>query len=367
MKGPQKKSKLVTILVMFGLIFSMLPYTTAYGQNPSGTNIADASAKATPGPGGGSKAYIPLIIARAISSPAENPTQPTEPNPTTVPTNEPGRTPTAEPTRNPGSYPTSQPTSRPTATPTKNPTAVPTSTSVPTTPPPSSNPMPNGVPGSWKLIFDDEFNGSSLDSSKWITGFPWGQTSTTTPLLYYRPENVVVSNGTVKLIAKKEAYQGKSYTSGIITTSGKFTHQYGFMEARLKVPAGQGMWPAFWNLPPGGKWPPEIDMMEILGHDTTNVELHYHYGSGSDFGGHYRGPDFAAGFHTFAVDWEPDAITWYVDGVQRNKFTNTSSISAEKMYLIFNLQVGGSWPGNPDSSTPFPSQYEIDYVRVWQK
>lgn len=258
--------------------------------------------------------------------------------------------------------PTAAPTQPPAPTPTQPPAPAPTAT-----PPPSTQPMPVGVSGSWKLIFDDEFNGSSLDGSKWITGFPWGQTSTTTPLLYYRPENVVVSNGTVKLIAKKESYQGKTYTSGIITTSGKFTHKYGFMEARLKVPAGQGLWPAFWNLPPDGKWPPEIDMMEILGNAPSTVHLHYHYGSGSDFGTSYTGPNFSTGFHTFAVDWEPDAITWYVDGVQRNKFTNTSAIAAEQMYLLLNLQVGGSWPGDPNSSTPFPSQYEIDYVRVWQK
>ncbi len=127
----------------------------------------------------------------------------------------------------------------------------------------------------------------------------------------------------------------------------------------------------FWTLPPEGKWPPEIDAMEILGHDTVTTHMTYHWagssGGDSQSGGTYTGPDFAAGFHVFAVSWEPGAIRWYVDGVERRAaFTDTSAIAAEPMYLLLNLQVGGSWPGSPDSTTSVPADYVIDYVRVWQ-
>ena len=239
--------------------------------------------------------------------------------------------------------------------------------SSPPPPPASGELLPNGVPGSWKLIFQDEFDGSELDGSKWITAFPWGRTSTTTPRMIYRPENVLVSGGTARLVAKKEAFNGYPYTSGIITTSGKFTLQYGFIEMRARVPGGKGLWPAFWTLPPNGKWPPEIDIMEILGHRTETVHLHYHFSRRGDFGTQHTGPDFTEDWHTFAVSWQPDSITWYVDGVEQNRLANPAIIAAEPMYLVANLQVGGSWPGNPDATTPFPATYEIDYIRAWQE
>jgi beta-glucanase (GH16 family) len=225
--------------------------------------------------------------------------------------------------------------------------------------------QPNGVAGDWKLLFDDEFEGTSLDSSHWITAFPWGRTSTTTPQLIYRSKNVTVSDGTLQLIAQKQSYQGYPFTSGIVTTSGKFSYRYGLVEIRARVPAGRGLWPAFWSLPASGDSSPEIDTMEIVGNRTSTAQLHYHYGNEIDVGSAYHGPDFSADWHSYAVDWEPDAITWYVDGVQQNQFTDQSAIATQPMYLIANLQVGG-WPGTPDSSTPFPATYAIDYVRVWQ-
>lgn len=242
-------------------------------------------------------------------------------------------------------------------------------------------PGPVGQAGNWTLVFDDEFDGASLNSSKWVTGFPWCSssscTSTTTPQLVYLPRNVVVSNGTLKLRAKRESVSGYPYTSGMITTAGfsgtgsyKFQVKYGYMEIRAKVPKGQGLWPAFWALPPDGRWPPEIDVMEVLGNDPWTAHLHYHYlnssGSHVDSGGAYSGPDLSAGFHTYAVSWQPNAIRWYIDGVERRAaFTSSSYIASMQMYLILNLQVGGSWPGSPTSATPFPADFEVDYVRVW--
>ncbi len=237
----------------------------------------------------------------------------------------------------------------------------------------------------WALLFSDEFNGNSLDTTKWVTGFPWcGRadcTSTTTPELLYLPQNVIVSDGTLKLRAKREWVKGSDgrsypYSSGIVTTSSfkdggayKFLFKYGYIEMRAKMPKGQGMWPAFWTLPPDGRWPPEIDVVEVLGDDPSTVHLFYHYDPGSGHaanGGQFSAFDTSAGFHTYAVSWQPDAIRWYVDGVERRAaFTDTWDIAAEQMYLILNLQVGGAWPGSPDGSTPFPGDFEIDYVRVW--
>ncbi len=107
--------------------------------------------------------------------------------------------------------------------------------------------------------------------------------------------------------------------------------------------------------------------MEILG-DTTNVQhMNYHY-SGGDAGATWTSPDdFSANYHIFGVDWEPGAITWYVDGVERYRFTNTAYISNEPMYVLLNLAVGGDWPGSPDASTVFPNYFDVDYVRIWQK
>ncbi len=235
----------------------------------------------------------------------------------------------------------------------------------PTAAPTNGDLQPSGVPGNWRIIFHDEFEGSTLDSSVWNTAFPWGSTSTTTPSLIYRPQNVAVADGALQLTAHKETTLGYPYTSGIVTTYKKFSYQYGFLEIRALVPGGRGLWPAFWSLPVNGQTTPEIDTMEILGGSPTSAQLHYHYGQGIDSGAEASGPDFTAGWHTFAVDWEPDAITWYIDVVQQNTFTKKSAIAALPMYLIANLQVGG-WPGRPDSTTPFPATYQIDYVRIWQ-
>ena len=145
---------------------------------------------------------------------------------------------------------------------------------------------------------------------------------------------------------------------------------YGYMEMRAKLPQGQGLWPAFWTLPAAGKWPPEIDAMEYLGNDPTSVHLHYHYatisGATTDFGTSFSGPDYSADFHTFAVNWQPNVIIWYVDGIERNRFVG-NYVTSNPLYLIANFQIGGAWPGNPNSTTVFPATYEIDYIRYWQQ
>jgi beta-glucanase (GH16 family) len=227
-------------------------------------------------------------------------------------------------------------------------------------------------PGSnWQLVFHDEFEGNALDSGKWITCLnpDWCQNHDL--LSIYRPDNVTVSEGTAKLTARRESVNGFDYTSGAIATSETFSFTYGYMEMRAKLPKGKGLWPAFWTLRPTRQWPPEIDVMEVLGHEPDHVHLHTHFvdpaakDNHGNEGKYWKGPDFSAGFHTFAVNWQPGLLTWYVDGVERYRNTHAPDVP---MYLIANLAVGAdnSWPGAPDATTVFPASYEIDYIRVYQ-
>ncbi|HEY6757863.1 MAG TPA: glycoside hydrolase family 16 protein [Baekduia sp.] len=249
----------------------------------------------------------------------------------------------------------------------------------------SASALPPGKP--WKLDFHDEFGGGSLNKRVWHTCFSWATTTCSIgsnhELEVYDPAGVTVTRGALRLTARRRAmvgWDGKryAYTSGMVMTGGRedgqrpgFTFTYGFAEARVRVPKGEGLWPAFWMLPADYASRPEIDIMEILGGSTNVQRMHFHYvgrnGTKVDSGSDWTGPDFAAGWHTFAVAWGPDAIVWYVDGVRRWRFAAASRISREPMYLLLNLAVGGDYPGPPDSSTPFPSSFDVDYVRVWQR
>ncbi len=232
------------------------------------------------------------------------------------------------------------------------------------------------------MVFDDEFNGASLDTSKWRTCYWWADATCSntanSELELYNSGDVYQQNGSLVLRAQKQnmtGWDGKTYnyTSGMVMTGGRsgsiapeFSYLYGFAEARVWVPAGQGMWPAFWTLPTSYTWPPDIVGMEIKGSTPTTVHMATHYSGGQqDFD--WVGPDFSAGWHTIGFDWEPSSITWYVDGVVRAQYTGTANIANTPMYLLLNLAVGGTWPGNPDATTVFPSYFSTDYVRVWQK
>ncbi len=277
-----------------------------------------------------------------------------------------------------GANPTSTPPAA-TSTPTRTPvsaTNTPTRTPVSATNTPTRTPTPSSGGGA-TLLFDDEFDGSSLDTSKWTTGYWWGNTiDTNNELEWYTPNNISVSNGTLKLTAKKESSNGYSYTSGAITTGkssfggstpDKFAFMHGYAEMRAKMPKGKGLWPAFWTLSCDQDWPPEIDVTEIIGDQITVNNMTVHDADGGSSGGEWSGPDFSADFHTFGMSWDSGAIVWYVDGVERYRFSSSSRIPSESMYLLLNLAVGGDWPGSPNSSTVFPATYEVDYVRVWDQ
>ena len=266
-----------------------------------------------------------------------------------------------------------------------------------TRPTPSSTPTPVKPPsptitppGGWKLVWSDEFDkpdGSAPDENKWsyaVGAGGWGNGE----YEYYtdhRLENAHIDHGMLVIEARKEDYLGHDYTSARLNTSQKGDWTYGRVEVRAKLPKGQGLWPAIWMMPTDsiyGGWPRsgEIDIMELLGNEPSRVYGTLHYGDPHDSQGSQfdltDGSAFSDSFHTFAIEWEPGIIRWYVDGSQY--FTVTQwFISDEsrpfpapfdqRFYLILNVAVGGTWPGYPDETTQFPQKMYIDYVHVYQK
>lgn len=253
-----------------------------------------------------------------------------------------------------------------------------------------STPTPSS---SYQLVWSDEFSGpdgSAPDGTKWAIqtgGNGWGNNE----LEYYtsRPRNVQVSGGNLVITALKEDYTGprqvtRHYTSARLQTRGLFSLQYGRFEARIKIPKGQGMWPAFWmlgnNIDTAG-WPAcgEIDIVENIGKEPSSVHgtLHAPVYPPEGYTAAYtlpNGQDFSDEFHVYAVEWEPQQIRLYVDGNLYATDTpagspqpNSWPFDGQPFFLLLNLAVGGNWPGNPDATTQFPQQMLVDYVRVYQK
>lgn len=244
----------------------------------------------------------------------------------------------------------------------------------------------------WKLIWQDEFSGKNLNKSKW--NVLTRETSKHTELQYYIPEEVYTKNGNLVIRSSKRDYGSQHYTSGRLDTKDKLAITYGRFEIRGKLPVGQGMWPAYWLYPQNrdwameyvmteavanGKessipelrpWYTEIDIMEFLGHQPKVFYGTFHYYT---FKGEKKSSSikydadfsFADDFHLFVLEWEADAIRWYIDG--KLLYTAKVGIPHTPHFLILNTAVGGSWPGNPDSSTIFPQYHDIDYVRVYQR
>jgi len=239
--------------------------------------------------------------------------------------------------------------------------------------------------------FSDTFDGpagSPVDSSKWQ--METGDNVNNHERQYYTSgtNNAALDGqGHLVITAKRENpgnyqcwYGTCQYTSARLNTSGKFAAQYGHVEARMKVPRGQGMWPAFWMLGTDigdVGWPNsgEIDIMENVGYEPSTVHGTIHgpgYSGSGGIGAPYSlpgGQAFADDFHTFAVDWAPDSITWSVDGNVYQRRTpadlgGKTWVFNKPFFLILNLAVGGDWPGDPDGSTSFPQQLVVDSVSV---
>ncbi len=162
---------------------------------------------------------------------------------------------------------------------------------------------------------------------------------------------------------------GRKYVSGVITSKFSFSQLYGVFEIRARLPKGRGFWPAFWLLPTDGSWPPELDVFEVLGHDTAKLNNAAHSkatGQHTSAGAEIPGPDLSEAFHLYTAEWRKDEIRWYLDGVEVSR-TKTPADMQKPMYLLANLGVGGGWPGEPDSSTQFPGIFAIDYIRVYRR
>ena len=268
----------------------------------------------------------------------------------------------------------------------------------------SKTPSPS-APKNFTLVWSDEFNGpngSAPDPKKWtydLGGDGWGNNELET--YTDRRENSHIENGNLVITLRKETYEGgdhieREYTSARLKTLGLFSQAFGRFEARIKIPAGQGIWPAFWMLGDNIKaagWPKcgEIDIMENIGKEPGKVHGSIHgplsNGTATDLTAPAElasGKDFSDAFHVYAVEWEPAEIRFYVDSTQYATFTPQTPITIpgaapavgpaeaagawvfdHPYFLLLNVAVGGDWPGPPDASSTYPQTMLIDYVRVY--
>lgn len=234
----------------------------------------------------------------------------------------------------------------------------------------------------WSLVWQDEFDGAEIDKTKWRLDVGYtGESNGELEIYTDRPENVYLEDSCLVIAALEENYRGYRYTSARLTTKDLHSWNYGRVEARIRIPYGQGLWPAFWmlgdNYPIVG-WPEcgEIDIMENIGKtpDTVRGTLHgpgYCRDDGiwADFT--LSTQKFADDFHLFAVEWEERQIRWYVDNGLYH-FLTAEDVPGKwvfdyPFFILLNVAVGGHWPGYPDETTQFPQHMYVDYVRVYSK
>jgi len=238
----------------------------------------------------------------------------------------------------------------------------------------------------YTLAWNDEFDGTQLDETNWNyeigTGNSgWGNNE----LQYYQKQNTTVKNGYLTIEAKKQGAATSQYTSSRLTTQGKKSFQYGRIDIRAAMPKGQGIWPALWmlgdNFATSG-WPScgEIDIMEMVGGTAngksdrvTHGTLHWdNFGEYASYGGKTTTSktNLNEEFHVYSIIWDDQSIKWLLDDRQFHVTAITESHMTEfheKFFFIFNVAVGGNWPGSPDATTQFPQKMHVDYVRVFQK
>jgi beta-glucanase (GH16 family) len=237
-----------------------------------------------------------------------------------------------------------------------------------------SDPNVSAKKPGWTLTFADEFNGNELDTSRWQRRYTFGEIQINNELQAYVDDALTVNQSILTITGKKAPAQYGSlkldYRSGVICS--RFHQRYGYFETRCKLVGGRGFWPAFWLL--GRQGIPgvnEIDILESLGHEATTVHMTVHWGKSykEGHGKHGQaivGADFTQGFHLFAVDWDAERIIWYIDGQEVFRHSG-EGVPHVEMCIIANLAIGGNWPGPPDSTTTFPGEFEIDYIRAYQR
>lgn len=227
----------------------------------------------------------------------------------------------------------------------------------------------------WQLVWDDEFTDSVGSSWTFETGngsSGWGNNE----LEYYLAENATVENGNLVITAKKESTGGYSYTSARMNTSGSQSFKYGKIEARIKLPTGTGLWPAFWMLGSnmgsvGWPYSGEIDIMERI--NTENVvygTVHWWANLHASYSGTSTALDMSQ-YHVYTVEWDASMMKWYVDGVLFHEMSILNNVGDtdefhKEFYLLLNLAVGGNWPGFTVDDSVLPAKMYVDYVRVYQ-
>lgn len=240
-----------------------------------------------------------------------------------------------------------------------------------------------------KLVFQDEFDGQGSPGPQWSRTFFWGgrvlptnkeeQIYTDANFLKQKQvelgDSASIANGQLALRADRladadAARLGGKYASGLMTTYNSFAFRYGVVEIRAKAPKGKGLWSALWLLRKDKGSKGEIDIMEILGDrpDFLNVTLHMAEDGPAGINRFVRQKtaDLSADFHTYTLLWSENEIAIALDGVALARTKTPEALKAE-MYLLINLAVGGKWPGSPNATTPFPAEFKIDYVRIWQE
>lgn len=236
----------------------------------------------------------------------------------------------------------------------------------------------------FNLVWSDEFTGTTLNTSDWTHetgGHGWGNQE----LQYYtnRTDNAYLTNGNLVIEAKKENYNGSGYTSARLITQNKQSFAFGRIDIRAILPEGQGIWPALWMLGQNfGSvgWPAcgEIDIMELVGHEPSKTHGTAHWGPQGQSYSFNKGKDYSIGgekfsdkYHVFSLVWEANSVRWLVDDNEYFHLT-PSDVGGfypfnSDFFFIFNIAVGGQWPGSPDATTQFPQRMYVDYVRVFQK
>lgn len=255
-------------------------------------------------------------------------------------------------------------------TPTQEPTAL------PVTPTPTKSSL--ALPG-YKLAWNDEFDGTQLDASKWYAINNAGGESQQSCCLDYSysslisPSQLQIHDGMLTIKTERSSGSGKAYKTGAITTetlSGTptYTFTYGRIDIRAKLPAGKGVWPAMWLVtsPATVQVSYEIDMMEMLGQDPHTLYQVIHHSGNREYC-QDKGPDYSQGFHVYTLDWEPGKLTWLVDG--QTLCTVIHYVPSQPMYLIINTALSGgsgAWGAVVNSATPLPQTFDLDYVRIYK-
>jgi beta-glucanase (GH16 family) len=241
-------------------------------------------------------------------------------------------------------------------------------------------PLTAAPPDGWQLVFNDEFDGETIDRNKWGTTMEF--VGTHGPryhneyyLSYTQDDDVIVSDGVLRLQTQRRTVEGEEapgvfdYTQGLVTTADKFSFTHGHIEIRAKYPGGKGLWPCLWLMPQHQGWPPEFDIAEyyagkrMMHHGLAHGDL-----NDSKFDSIWDSEsDFETDWHTYALEWSPGRAVWFIDG-QPRKTIVADYVPSSAMYVILSNSVSSSVgpSGAPDETTQFPNSFAIDYVRIYQ-